>query len=68
MYLRNPKIGMKILLSFGASADSTTAVAPSLMSLHVASYAEGLSTARVWAFKRLLSSMRMAVDLETRGP
>lgn len=36
-----------------------------LVSLHVASHAEGLATARLGTLVRLLSSMAMAVDAQT---
>lgn len=38
------------------------AVAATLMTLHVAAYAEGLATSVVRALERLLSGVRVAVD------
>lgn len=43
-------------------------VASTLVSLHVAAYAESLAATVVWAPEGLLARVRMAVDLEAGGP
>lgn len=43
-------------------------MAAAFVAFHVASDAEGLAAAAVWALERLLTSVRVAVDFETRGP
>lgn len=43
-------------------------MAASLVSLHITSHAERLPTAGVRTLKRFLARVRMAVDLQTRGP
>lgn len=58
-------------LNFGSSGRESGArcrVATSLMSFHVASYTEGLSTTRLRALVRLLARMAVAVDAQTAGP
>lgn len=41
---------------------------PSLVSLHVASHAEGLATSCLWTLVRLLASVAVAVDAQTAWP
>lgn len=45
---------------------AVTSVTASLVPLHIASYAEGLSATCVWASERLLAGVGVTVNLQAR--